>query len=269
MWLCSKLYKAYEHHIMLARFLGETCQRVALCVLFGASHLLLFDDQRGEVCILVMKKRRQVYDSENIALSKEDQLTRLDRVKSECSSLFAAQNLNTEQCHLRVRVFKRLPKTKARLSANPAEVVKWIVIKKYFFKHQWLFPALRILFTWMMATGLVGGRVFFLPDYLVPLMFIDHCLKAGELHPIPPRQFLEAAKRFFEDPLHNDCFGTDNEWKSLHQNLTANRNDEISDQPWEGESGRVGRLLCTFMKQGTAQIPADLHPELSQVCHSS
>ena len=263
------MYETYKDHTTLARVLGDACDRVAACVLFGASQLLLFDEPRGEVRVLVAtKKRGQVHLSRNTSVSKEEQLMRLERVQSECSSLFAKQSLNDKQCHLRVRLNRKLPRTWARLSADPAEVVKWIVIKKYFFKNQWLFPVFRILCTWMYTTGLVGGRVFFLPDYLVPLMFIDHCLKEEKIRPIPARQFSEAVEKFYDNPLYNDCFGAQSEWNSLYQNLMADPNDDVSEERWEGgKSGRVGRLLCTFMKQGKHLIQSSLHPELATVCH--
>ena len=267
--LCSALYETYKDHVNLVRVLNKACNRVAQCVLFGASQLLLFDNARGEVCILALiKKKHQLHLSTSRSLSKDDQLRQLDRVKSECSSLFAWQSLNTKQRCLRVRLNRRLPRTWARLSADLAEVAKWIVIKKYFFKHQWLFPVFRVLSTWINMTGLVGGRVFFIPDYLVPLMFIDHCLKAEKLSPIPARQFSEAVERFYENPLCSDCFGTKSEWDSLYQNLMADQNDDIQEERWEGDKpGRVGHLLCAFMKQSMSLTQSNLHPELATVCH--
>lgn len=245
----------YAQHCQLATTIDEAVYRFGSCIVFGSSAVLLFDEGVGDVSILAIRSRsrRPSSDADHRAL--------LDRIHKEARSLFSHSRNDPSKMQLRVTVNKKIPRRRAIITADIASAQVWIVIKTYMFRTKWLFPVLKLLCSWMVNCGLVGGRGCFLPDYLVCLLFIDHCLQTGDLEQIDMQPCWDQFEAFQQDPINVWPFGSNEDWCKLLKDLAKSD----YQTPWEGEHGRVGRLLCSFMKDGKKLLKSDMHGSLTQV----
>jgi len=251
----SELEDHYQHHINLCQVINREIDYFARCQIFGASALRLYDEQSGDVSALVT---RVPYSEHN---SHKDCIQLLDGIKYEKRTFFFKSDIDAARVHMRVKINKRMPKNRADLTADVWSVHHWITIKAYMFKYLWLFPVLKLLYIWTITVGLIGSRASFLPEYLVPLLFIDHCLKHSAIAAIPTRPQYDKARAFVRDPIAESPFGTIQDWKQLVGRLMQSQK---GGQTWEGASGVAGRQLQSFMESGPNLLNSDIHPDLRQ-----
>ena len=217
---------------------------------------MLFHVTHSDVSILVTRKGREI----NRPPTPAEQNRLLQKVKAGSRPPFSWTKLDEDALHLIVKVNKKLPKQRASITANVHEGVKWVAIKKYMFKNTWLFPVLRVVCAWVFNSGLVAGRIYFLPDYLIPLLFIDHCLKRQVFGPINAVQSVNSWKESLADP-RMPPLGTPEEWERFLSSIK-----EKSTEALEGlQCGKMGKYLCSFMHEGKALLKSEIHPELRQV----
>lgn len=252
--------ESYQHHVRLCRIIDDSVCRFGRCVLFGPSALKLFDERYGDVSIIIFGRNRS--DPKPV-----EQRAILEKLRLKRGSLFTNTWLDASRNNLRVIVVnpirnERLTIRRADITTDLYLVYVWIVIKVYMFKNAWLFPVLRLLCSWIVYTGLVGGRRSLLPNYFVPLLFIDHCLKRGVIKSVILKPLENRWAEFVHDPEEHWVFGNEKEWRDLIAKLKDEK-DSIKD--WEnGVHGRIGELLCSFMRNSDT-LESTMHSNLVEV----
>lgn len=256
----SDVIATFEKHGQLCGRIARASCRFGVCYLTGMTSTLLFDRQYGEVNILLMKK-----PSNNKPRDQDFRLSFLKSLRTELRPITSQEALDSSRLHLRIELKDHsLPKRRAEVTTDELSIYIWAAIVAYIKQDHWLHPVLRVLCSWIRNTGLVGGRKMFLPDYLVPCLFIDHCLNEKVIKEINIQAVYDDCARFLQNPnTAAHPLGSINEWDELCRRLYNKMKSTEAPYAWEGHASRTGDLLVKFMKQANEQFSRSVHPSFA------
>eukprot|EP00210_Caulerpa_lentillifera_P002746 g2625.t1 len=254
------LITSYEKHRQLQEYISETARRFGICFLTGLTSTFLFDRIYGEVNILLLKKPT------NYRTTNQDyKLPFLRRLRIALKPVTSKEALDSGRLHLRLELKDHaLSKRRADVTTDFISTYIWAIIKAYIFQQPWLHPILRLLCSWIRTVGLVGGRRMFLPDYLIPCLFIDHCLALKVFKGVNHQEVFRDSDRFLEDPRSINPLGTVQQWERLFMGLKKAVNESSNPYAWDKHPANTGKLLISFMKAGKEHLSRVVHTSFSE-----